>query len=209
MPMPRQNRVTPAGELIVTNARGQFMGNRGVLHNDNSELTAKRWTHQQWIICLLEFKGRKRDPLMKPGCYTELFFGDEATALAAGHRPCWECNRGRYNQFKAAWLKGNPEYGFDPKVSIKEIDRVLHQERTHSARKNNPYRSKLGDLPDGVFVMTDDAEGQYFLIQYGMLMRWSPEGYKHGPLVDSQQEVSVLTPKSTVNAIRAGYSPSK
>lgn len=202
--MPRQNRVTPNGDLVAVAAEGTLMGNRGVLHNSEGQLTSKRWTHQQWIICLLEFNGRQRE-IMSPGCYTELFFLDEATALAAGHRPCWECNRERYNTYKTAWLKGNPEYGFLPKVSIKEIDRVLHQERTPDARTRNPFHTKLGGLPDGIFVTLPDTPEEYYLFHNEKLRLWSPAGYVSDRVGNPDQQVNVITPKSTVNAIKAGY----
>jgi hypothetical protein len=204
--MSHQNRVTPAGELIETTARGQFMGNRGILHNHEGELTNKRWTHQQWIICKLQFKGRKRK-LMSPGNYTELFFLDEATALAAGHRPCYECNRDRYNQFKAAWLTGNPEYGFGPKTSIKEIDRVIHSERVDRKKQKITWLSQLKNLPDGVMVSFDAVLEECFLLKKGALHRWSPEGYGKGFCAELDKSVFVLTPRSVSNAIRAGYTP--
>ena len=204
--LPRQNRVTPTGELIMTPARGQFMGNRGVLHNKEGELTAKRWTHQQWIICKLQFKDRKRE-LMSPGCYTELFFHDEATALTAGHRPCFECNRERYNQFKAAWLAGSPEYGFDPKVSIKEIDRIIHSERVDRKKQKVTWLSKLKDLPDGVMVSFHKECEECFLLKNGSLFSWAPNGYEEGFRTENDEEVYVLTPKSVVNAIRSGFVP--
>lgn len=202
--MPRQNRVDPTGALIASSARGQFMGNRGGLHDDQGKLTAKRWTHQQWIICLLEFKGRNRS-LMAPGCYTELFFLDEPTALAAGHRPCWECNRERYAQFKNAWLAGNPEYGFGPKISIKEIDKVLHPERVDQLKKKVTWRSLIQTLPDGVMVSLPGDESASYLLKGEQLLRWSPKGYGQPQPVASDTEVLVLTPRSTVNAIKVGY----
>ncbi len=205
--MPRQNRVNPFGELIVTDARGAFMGNRGgALHNDQGELTDRRWTSSRWIICLLEFKERRR-PLMAPGCYTELFFLDEATALAAGHRPCAECRREDFKCFKKAWLKGNPEYGFADNVKIGEIDKVLQQERVTRTREKVTFPVELGSLPEGTFVsLPSDPESAY-LVWRGELRSWSPGGY--GQVVQRPGEflVDVLTPASTVNAIRAGYVP--
>ena len=133
--MPRQNRVNPFGELISTSAKGLFMGNRGVLHDNQRRLTDKRWTHQHWIICLTEFKDRKR-PLMSPGCYTELFFIDESTALAAGHRPCAECRRKAYNHFKQAWIKGNSHLGLPDKIGVDLIDKPYIK----SAQKVLPIR---------------------------------------------------------------------
>ena len=206
--LPKQNRVAPTGELIMTPARGQFMGNRGVLHNEAGELTSKRWTHQQWIICKTQFKDRKRE-LMPPGCYTELFFLDEATALSAGHRPCFECNRERYNQFRTAWLAGNPEYGFDSKVSIKQIDRIIHSERVDRKKQKVTWSSKLKDLPDGVMISFCQELEECFLLKDEALFEWSPYGYEEGFRVgdDAHKEVFVLTPKSVVNAIDAGFEP--
>ncbi len=204
--MPRNNRVNPFGELISTSAHGQFMGNRGVLHNERGELTDKRWTHQQWIICELEFKGRKR-PLMSPGCYTELFFLDEATALAAGHRPCWECNRERYNLYKTAWLAGNSEYGFNPKTSIREIDKILHAERVNKAKGKVTWQNRLAELPDGVFISLAEKPSFSYLIQSGLLHQWAPEGYGEVLQPPLNSFVNVLTPKSTVGAIAAGFLP--
>jgi len=204
--MARQNRITPAGDLIATSARGRFMGNRGVLHNSQGDLTKRRWTHQQWIICTLEFKGRKR-PIMAPGCYTELFFLDEATALAAGHRPCWECNRERYKKFKQAWLSGNPEYGFDQKVSIREIDKIIHSERVDKSRLKVTWQSQLANLPDGVFVYLPDDSSNCYLLNNDSLQLWSPNGYEYIRKVSDKIKVDVLTPKSTVNAIISGFKP--
>lgn len=204
--MSRQNRMTPTGDLIATSARGQFMGNRGILHNDRGELTAKRWTHKQWIICHLEFKGRKR-PLMSPGCYTELFFLDEATALAAGHRPCYECNRERYGQFKAAWLAGNPQCGFDQKTSIREIDKILHSERVGNVKQKVVWQSRLSELPDGVIVSLSGESSSCYLLRANKLLLWSPEGYSEAKTVAMDSHVEVLTPWSTVNAIAAGFLP--
>src|ERR1700732_822885 len=104
--MARQNRVTPAGDVIATPERGTFLGNRGVLHDDQGRIK-RAWQLKRWIVCVLEFKGRRR-AVMTPGRYTELFFLDEATALAAGHRPCAECRRERFNAFREAWLRGDP-----------------------------------------------------------------------------------------------------
>ena len=109
--MTLQNRVTPFGEIIATPERGAYMGNRGgrIHHNDRQELQTRRWASRQWITCLLEFKGRHR-MVMQPNRYTELFFLDEVTAFAAGHRPCAECRRDDFSRFMTAWAIGNPEY---------------------------------------------------------------------------------------------------
>src|SRR5882757_4708468 len=120
-----QNRVDPKGNIFKTSARGAWMGNRGVLH-DGGKTILRPFRHKAWIICALQFKGRHR-AIMAPNRWTELFFLDEATAFAAGHRPCFECRREDAVRFKAAWLRGNPEYGFDPKITIGKIDEVIHQ----------------------------------------------------------------------------------
>lgn len=205
--MPLQNRVNPFGDLIATDARGAFMGNRGgVLHNDNEELTARRWAGNRWIICLLEFRGRKRR-VMTPGCYTELFFHDEATALAAGHRPCWECRRDDFARFKQAWLRGNPQYGFADDVKIDAIDRVLHGERISPGGKKVVFESKFGDLPDGAMIILPDLPDSAGLVWKGRALPWSWQGYGSPIALASCDSVQVLTPRSTVNALRAGFVP--
>ncbi len=204
--MPRQNRVNPYGELIATPAYGHFMGNRGVLHNSSGELTAKRWTHQHWIICLTEFKNRKR-PLMAPGCYTELFFLDEAAALSAGHRPCAECRREDFNLYKIAWIKGNPEHCPEGKLQVAGIDKVVHAERVTKSREKVIYSAQLADLPDGSFVVLPEEPGKAYLLWQKQLYLWSPDGYGQCQSIDPQLSVSVLTPRSTVNALSAGYVP--
>ena len=149
--MPLQNRVTPCGELIATAARGTLMGNRGIIHDpDQKTLLTRRWQHQAWVCCRLEFKGYQH-PIMGPGSYTELFFLDEATALAAGHRPCAYCRRADFNAFKTAWLSESSlaNVGF---ISIKQIDRLLHCERMSRQRRQIRFSACLESLPDGVMV---------------------------------------------------------
>ena len=154
--MPKQNRVAPDGQIIATEARGAFMGNRGILHNNQQEIV-KPFAHKAWIICLLSFKGRQRQ-VMQPGNYTELFFLDEATALAAGHRPCFECRRPAAEAFRAAWLVGNPQFGFGHSVRAGEMDKMLHVERLTKAfyikdRKKKTYTAVLDTLPNGTFIL--------------------------------------------------------
>ena len=162
--MPRQNRVTPFGSIIATPERGTLMGNRGVLHD--AECRIKRsWQDQRWIVCLLQFRGRKRT-LMQPGHYTELFFLDEATAFAAGHRPCAECQRPRYDLFLDLWAKtqgvSRPRAG--------DVDTLLHAARWANGRKVT-YIANVGDLPDGTMVasLSDDAP---HLFWQGQLWPW-------------------------------------
>ena len=119
-----QNRVDPFGNIIKTKARGAWMDNRGILHNEEQQII-RPFKLKAWITCKLEFKGRKRQ-VMSPNRYTELFFLDEATSFAAGHRPCFECRRNDYHHFKSLWIKGNPEYHFNEKTSVKAMDDILH-----------------------------------------------------------------------------------
>ena len=201
--MPRQNRVTPLSELIATEARGTLMGNRGCLHDDQGQISGRRWATHAWVICLLSFKDRKRQ-LMQPGRYTELFFLDEATALAAGHRPCGECRHADHHAFRAAWWRGNPvPTGMTP-GSLSLLDRTLHTERT--ARMNGEaFHEPLADLPDGTMIILPGQEGCW-LVLGDELARWSPEGYTER-VPRPGEEVAVITPPSTVRAIRAGFEP--
>ena len=205
--MPRQNRVTPYGELIASEARGALMGNRGILHDENGNLQSRRWTHQNWVTCTLETKGPKRS-LMAPGKYTELFFLDEATALASGHRPCWECRREHFLRFRAAWLSGNPDSECDDTTSMSAIDRIIHSERVTPSRAKVTYSSLLGSLPDGVMVALPKCPTEALLIWAGFLYPWQPEGYGKPVPMPLDQTVTVLTPYSIVSAIAAGYLPS-
>ena len=125
--MPRQNRVDPFGKLIAVPARGTMLGNRGCLHDDSGRIV-RRWTTRAWISCRLSFKDRRR-PIMTPNRWTELFFLDEATAFAAGHRPCGECRREDYVRFKQSWVHGSPQYDLTVKTPIEKIDLILQRER--------------------------------------------------------------------------------
>ncbi|HVW12335.1 MAG TPA: hypothetical protein VHB54_00840 [Mucilaginibacter sp.] len=197
-----QNRVDPYGNIIKTPARGAWMGNRGILHDEHQHVL-RPYKLKAWITCVLQFRGRKRT-VMAPNRYTELFFMDEATSFAAGHRPCFECRRADYLRFKSFWLKGNPEYGFDEKTSIQRIDAILHGERMNRDGSKVKYQAKLSDLPDGAFIGMADKP---YLVAKGILFEWSPFGYAAGRALPGSELVAVLTPKSTVNAFRAGYAP--
>jgi hypothetical protein len=197
-----QNRVDPVGNIIKTSARGSWMGNRGLLHDEHQNLV-RPFKLQAWLICLLEFKGRKR-PVMAPRQYTELFFLDEATAFSAGHRPCFECRRKDYDRFKTLWIKANPEYGFDEKTSIRRIDEVLHKERIDPAGSKITYTGALKDLPDGSFIVYKD---QPAVLVNSSIFPWSPFGYEKEILLPKEEKLTVLTPGSVVNAFRAGYLP--
>jgi hypothetical protein len=197
-----QNRVNPLGEIIRTAARGAWMGNRGLLHNDRKEIV-RPFRLLAWITCVLAFKDRKRI-VMSPGLYTELFFLDEATAFAAGHRPCYECRRDDYRRFKQYWLLGNPAHHFNDKTSITEIDAILHRERMNAGKSKVTFPADISELPDGTFVLIDETP---FLIKGELLYPWTPAGYDTGIARPHKMEVAVLTPASIVNTCKAGYVP--
>jgi len=196
-----QNRVDPYGNIISTTARGRWLGNRGQLHSSGKTIL-RPFKHKAWIICLLKFKDRHR-AVMSPGLWTELFFLDEATAFAAGHRPCFECRREDAKRFKEAWIKGNPEYGFTMKTSINLIDDVLQSERIDAGLDKVTYTAPLKNLPDGVFIRIGK---EYYLVSAGQLLLWTAFGYK-GSALSVRGKAEVLTPRSMVNAFRSGYRP--
>jgi hypothetical protein len=199
-PSPLQNRVTPTGEIEAVPARGLYTGNRGVLHGDGYTLGAARWKHRNWIICALAFKGRRR-ALMTPRRWTELFFLDEAVALAAGHRPCAECRRAAYNSWMAAVTEGLGR----PRPAAPEADRLLHQERAvPGARRLKTHVAAMAGLPDGAFVLT--AEGQPALTLGDSLRPWTHFGYGP-PVARPKGQARLLTPPMNVAALRAGYRP--
>jgi hypothetical protein len=195
--MPLQNRVNPYGEIVSYPERGTLTGNRGILHNDRKEIIPSRvpWRTKAWIICLLEFKGWKREVMSARRTWTELFFLDEATALSAGHRPCATCQRGRYKDFKQRWQMVHGD---------KPIDATLHEERTDAKGSKRTYRTGIDTLPDGVFIV---LEGDAYLIWQGKLLKWSPAGYTERIPKLTEGEVEVLTPPSTVAVLKVGYQP--
>jgi hypothetical protein len=195
--MCRQNRVTPFGDIIATPDRGTFMGNRGVLHDDRGNVR-RTWRLKRWLLCLREFKGRRRQ-VMAPGRYTELFFLDEATGLAAGHRPCWECRRDRYRAFSTAWPSGC--------LLAEAIDDQLHAERLNPDGSQRRFDANLDNLPDGVLVIRRESVERAYLLWRDELLAWSPGGYRDRLLRLKGERVVVLTPRPTVEAIRAGYVP--
>jgi len=197
-----QNRVDPKGNIIKTIARGAWLGNRGQLHGDTKTIL-RPFKLKAWLICVLEFKDRHRQ-VMAPNLYTELFFFDETTAFSAGHRPCFECRRDDANRFKTAWLKGNPEYGFDPKVHIGKIDEIIHQERIDKKGGKVTFEATVNDLPDGVFI---EIGGEPYLLANRMIWHWTPFGYEQGVPLPVSAKVMVLTPRSVVNTFRSGYRP--
>lgn len=197
-PHPRQNRVLPTGAIVAHPARGFLMGNRGCLHDAAGRLGRARWRHRHWIACLTAFKNRKR-PLMTAGRYTELFFLDEAVALAAGHRPCAECRRAAYRAFRAAW-----EAAGLPGRSAGEIDRVLHASRVGRDRAQVTHRAEIADLPDGTYVAGPDAP---HLVLGPHLVPYAPGGYGIPHPRPTSGRVTVLTPVPTVAVLRSGYRP--
>jgi hypothetical protein len=202
---PLQNRVDPFGQLIRTKARGAWMGNRGLIHNEHQQII-RTFRLKAWITCRLEFKGRHR-LVMTPNLYTELFFLDEATAFSAGHRPCAECRREDYNRFKAAWVKGNPSYGFNEKTPIGKIDEIMHQERIDENGKKATHIERLDTLPNGSFI--EHKNRPFIIKQPSLISAWTAFGYTETIELARAIEVVVLTPKSIVNAFRAGFSPQK
>lgn len=193
---PLQNRVTPWGAIVADPARGLFMGNRGCLHDAAQRLGQTRWRHRAWICCLTAFRNRRR-PLMAPARYTELFFLDEATAVAAGHRPCAECRRADYTRFGTAWAAA-----FDARPDAAGIDRALHESRL-AGRVQRRHVAGAGDLPEGAMVWRDAAA---LLVSRGALWPWTPQGYG-APVALPRGSVEVLTPAVTLAVLRAGYAP--
>jgi hypothetical protein len=197
--MPLQNRVTPFGAIVATPYRGLFTGNRGIIHDPATKtLLSRRWTNKAWITCVCEFRGRRR-AVMGGRSWTELFFLDEATAFAAGHRPCFFCRRDDALRFRAAWEAGNSVAG----ILAPEMDAVLHRERLSGGKKRlHALPAPIERLPDGAMVALGSES---YLIARGQLQRWSFEGY-HRADVDAAAAM-LLTPPSILHALSAGYQP--
>ena len=198
--MPLQNRVTPFGEIVAAPARGLFTGNRGIVHDPKTRtLLRRRWTTKAWICCTLDWRGRRREPMAQQS-WTELFFLDEATAFAAGHRPCFYCRREQAVAFRDAWAKGQGIAS----LRAPEMDAVLHAERLDARRmkKHHPLTAPIVDLPDGAMVA---AGGEAYLVSGGRPMRWTFEGYRAAeptPRIDA-----LVTPPSILKVLVAGYRP--
>jgi hypothetical protein len=198
MRSPLQNRVTPTGDIIATPHRGMFTGNRGIIHDPATKTLTRRWASQAWLTCLCEFKGRRRE-VMGGRSWTELFFLDEATALSAGHRPCFFCRRDDANRFRAAWEEGNGVR----RVLARDIDAVLHRERLSGGKKRLHARTiSREELPDGAMLQEGTDS---FLIVQGRALLWSPAGYRNAQ--NGLQGAMLLTPPSTLRALSAGYRP--
>jgi hypothetical protein len=196
--MPLQNRVTPTGDIIATPHRGMFTGNRGIIHDPATKTLTRRWANRAWLTCLCEFRGWRRK-VMGGRSWTELFFLDEATALSAGHRPCFFCRRDDANRFRAAWEEGNGVRG----VLARDIDAVLHRERLAGGRKRvHAMPMPLEELPDGAMVQQGSES---YLVAQCRALKWSPAGY--GKAEQVLQHAMLLTPPSTLRALTAGYRP--
>ena len=196
---PLQNRVTPFGEIVAIAQRGMFTGNRGIIHDPATKtLLNRRWASKAWLICSCEYKGRRR-MVMAGRSWTELFFLDEAVALAAGHRPCFVCRREAAERFRECWASARNEL----RSSAKEIDAVLHCERLDRGRKRfHPVVGPLSALPDGAMVVT---AGSAFTLFSGRAYRWTDDGYV--PTEGLHNADGILTPPSTLKVLSSGYRP--
>lgn len=195
--MTLQNRVLPTGEIRAIPARGTFTGNRGVLHDDQRRLGTARWRHKAWITCALQFKDFHRVP-MTPGRWTELFFLDEAVALAAGHRPCAYCRRPAFNAWREAWTKATGVRAFAP-----DMDACLHKARVRRDRSQVRHAAVADSLPAGAFLLWQDRP---HLVTARGIHPYSPEGYG-APLTRPEGMVTVLTPEPTIAVLRHGFRP--
>lgn len=197
--MPLQNRITPTGDIIATPHRGIFIGNRGIIHDPATRtLLRRRWTSKAWLVCVCEFRGRWRE-VMSGRSWAELFFLDEATALAAGHRPCFFCRNIDASRFRDAWEEGNGMAS----IRAGDIDAVLHRERLEGRTKRlHTLPDSIGFLPDGAMVQ---KESESYLIANGQALLWSVAGYHEAQSVP--QDVMLLTPPSTLRALFVGYRP--
>jgi len=203
--MPRstlQNRVDPFGQLHAVPFRGSLMGNRGILH-DNDQKIRRQWARKAWVTCVLSYDNVQR-PVFSPNNYSELFFLDEATSLAAGHRPCNTCQRGRYMEFRQAWLGANMPDRAGTHVPVGEIDAAMHAERALRGGGKQTYRASLAELPDGTMFV---HEGSACLLWRGKVWRWSFEGYSPVVMSGGETFVAVLTPASVVRMFATGFLP--
>ncbi len=196
--MPRQNRVTPFGEVVALNGRGLLMGNRGILHDCEGRIV--RYAQgRRWIACRTEFRGRRRT-LMRPGSYTELFFLDDAAALAAGHRPCAECRHADYLRFRSAWAAWHAGEA----VSAEGIDLLLHLDRLVGPARKRTYVDDIRVLPNGSYI---DLDGRAWLVWEEDLLAWSAGCYTERQPRPPRGDATVLTPRAIVETICAGYRP--
>lgn len=194
--MPERNRVTPLGDIEAIPLRGAWTGNRGILHSGRE--IVRFHASDLWITCALEFRGRWREQ-WQPHRYTYLFFHDEAVSFAAGHRPCAECRRESYDAYRGAWAKG---LGVDV-PSAKAMNQQLHAERiVRGTHRRRLHELPWADLPDGAFVLLDESPAAVIGDQ---LIEWTREGYRDRRARPTRGTATVITPPSTVAALRAGY----
>ena len=194
--MPLQNRVSPFGALFATPARGTLFGNRGgKFHTDDRALTTRRWASRQWICCVLDFKNRQRDVWGR--YYTELFFLDEVTAFAAGHRPCFECRRRDAEHFARLFAAS------DTRATADDMDDVLHAERL-DGREKRMHRAPVETLPDGTAIVVD---GEPYALRGKRMLHWTPQGYDAARPRPREGDADVLTPPSIVAVLKRGYAP--
>ena len=196
--MALRNRVTPFGEIVAIPERGTMMGNRGVLHNPQRTIV-RDWQVRRWIACRLEFRGRHRQ-VMQPDRYTELFFLDEASALADGHRPCAECRIDDYRAFQSIWRDVHSTQD----ASADSMDRVLQSERRSGPFAKRTFRASLASLPNGTYV---EVDSRAWLVLDDALLAWSGDRYVDHVRRPGDRQVAVLTPLSIVEALRRGYKP--
>jgi hypothetical protein len=197
--VPLRNRVTPLGDLIADPGRGLVYGNRGCLHDDGGEIR-RRYNGKRWIACRLAFRGWHRSPLMQPGRFTELFFLDEATAFAGGHRPCALCRREDYVRFVEIWRDTHPG-----PATADAIDAHLHEERVEpGSRRQRHHEASISQLPDGTFVLLD---GRPFLMLGSSLLRWTNAGYAERVPRPDEDRATVITPPSLVEVLRTRWDP--
>jgi hypothetical protein len=203
---PRQNRVTPFGEIEATPAKGLFLGNRGDIHAPDGGLSRRRSAVKAWICCTLTPKRGGRIEFDRKGTYYPLFFLDEAIAFAAGHRPCAQCRYRDYQRFKRSWNDAN---GLDHGhfVPAAEIDKVVHAAREGANHAGRTFEATLGDLPDGVLFTLPGAPATARLLSRGKTWRWNHTGYDDPTIVRPETRASVLTPAPYVDVFKAGYTP--
>ncbi len=195
--MPLQNRMLPSGKIVSQSWRGTFMGNRGGrIHDPETQtLLKRRSASRRWICCVLDFKNRQRK-VMGEG-YTELFFMDEVSALAAGHRPCFECRRKDAVEFQTKWQEA---FSLNEKPGADLMDRHLHAERT--GKRQSICSADISTLPNGAMILCDSAA---YAIKDGSPLKWSSEGYSTAPI--PSPDVEILTPPAILSVLSQGYRP--
>jgi hypothetical protein len=204
VPRPRRNRLNPFGGIDATPHRGTFLANRGDLHAEDGTVT-RLWAKKRWLTCQLVSPTGHKVTFDQKGSYSPLFAADEAVALAAGHRPCWECRRDAYDRFLAAWRVSHDMVP-DALLRAGDIDSELHASRIHRGRQVT-HQSRLGDLPAGAFVTLPDKPDQPFLLWDNQLHPWHHAGYGPSKPAPTDAVVTVLTPAPSVAVLSAGYTP--